>query len=193
MSKSTIKKLLKSMTKDEIITMVLELYSARKEAKDYLEFYAEPDEQGKLEEYKDIIREEFYPKRNREPQMRFSVCRKAVSDFKKLKPPADAIAELMVSYMEWAIQATYDYGDLWEQYYDSVEGNFSKTIDFIVENDLWKKYDDRLQQCVKLSSHSGYGFGDTIDDIYFNGRLNYMDLTGDDSDFIDVEDGELEK
>ncbi len=86
MSKSTIKKLLKSMTKDEIITMVLELYSARKEAKDYLEFYAEPDEQGKLEEYKDIIREEFYPKRNREPQMRFSVCRKAVSDFKKLTP-----------------------------------------------------------------------------------------------------------
>lgn len=74
------------MTKDEIITMVLELYSARKEAKDYLEFYAEPDEQGKLEEYKDIIREEFYPKRNREPQMRFSVCRKAVSDFKKLTP-----------------------------------------------------------------------------------------------------------
>lgn len=86
MSKSTIKKLLKSMTKDEIITMVLELYSARKEAKDYLEFYAEPDEQGKLEEYKDIIREEFYPKRNRDPQMRFSVCRKAVSDFKKLTP-----------------------------------------------------------------------------------------------------------
>ena len=74
------------MTKDEIITMVLELYSARKEAKDYLEFYAEPDEQGKLEEYKDIIREEFYPKRNRDPQMRFSVCRKAVSDFKKLTP-----------------------------------------------------------------------------------------------------------
>ena len=29
----------------------------------------------------------------------------------------------MVSYMEWAIHITYDYGDLWEQYYDSVEGN----------------------------------------------------------------------
>lgn len=42
--------------------MVLELYSARKEAKEYLEFYASPDEKGKLEEYKSIIREEFYPK-----------------------------------------------------------------------------------------------------------------------------------
>lgn len=75
MSKSTIKKFLQSMTKDEIIAMVLELYSARKEAKDYLEFYAEPDEQGKLEEYKDTIREEFYPpRRNREPKCAERLC-----------------------------------------------------------------------------------------------------------------------
>ena len=50
MSKSTIKKLLQSMTKEDIIEMVLELYSARKEAKEYLEFYASPDEKEKLEE-----------------------------------------------------------------------------------------------------------------------------------------------
>ena len=55
------------MTKENIIEMVLELYSARKEAKEYLEFYASPDEKGKLEEYKSIIREEFYPKKRREP------------------------------------------------------------------------------------------------------------------------------
>ena len=68
-----------SMDKSEIIKMVLELYSARKEAKEYLDFYAEPNEGQKLEEYKHIIREEFYPSRNREPKTRFSVCRKALS------------------------------------------------------------------------------------------------------------------
>lgn len=41
-----------SMDKSEIIKMVLELYSARKEAKEYLDFYAEPNEGQKLEEYK---------------------------------------------------------------------------------------------------------------------------------------------
>lgn len=155
MSKSTIKKLLQSMTKENIIEMVLELYSARKEAKEYLEFYASPDEKGKLEEYKSIIREEFYPKKRREPQTRFSICRKAVADFKKLKPSADALAELMVSYMEWATQFTYDYGDMWEQYYDSVENNFDKTIKFIVTNGLWKKYSQRLQQCLEWSDGCG--------------------------------------
>ena len=85
-----------SMDKSEIIKMVLELYSARKEAKEYLDFYAEPNEGQKLEEYKHIIREEFYPSRNREPKTRFSVCRKALSDFKKLKPSEDSVAEVMV-------------------------------------------------------------------------------------------------
>ena len=55
MSKATVKKLLMSMPKEEIIGMVLEMYDARKEAKEYLEFYANPDEDGKLEEYKKII------------------------------------------------------------------------------------------------------------------------------------------
>ena len=55
-----------AMPKEEIIGMVLEMYDARKEAKEYLEFYANPDEDGKLEEYKKIITEEFYPSRGRQ-------------------------------------------------------------------------------------------------------------------------------
>ena len=156
--------------------MVLDLYSARKEAKEYLEFYAEPDEKGKLEEYKAIIQEEFYPKRRREPQTRFSVCRKAVADFKKLKPSADALAELMVSYMEWATKFIYDYGDMWEQYYDSVVGNFDKTVKSIAGSGLWEKYDARLQQCVKWSEVNGYGFADIIADIYEEGKAFDQEL-----------------
>ena len=68
MSKSKLKSVIMSMDKSEIIKMVLELYSARKVEKEYLDFYAEPNEGQKLEEYKHIIREEFYPSRNREPR-----------------------------------------------------------------------------------------------------------------------------
>ena len=67
MSKATVKKILMSMPKEEIIGMVLEMYDARKEAKEYLEFYANPDEDGKLEEYRKIITEEFYPAKSTRP------------------------------------------------------------------------------------------------------------------------------
>lgn len=155
-----------SMDKSEIIKMVLELYSARKEAKEYLDFYAEPNEGQKLEEYKHIVREEFYPSRNREPKTRFSVCRKALSDFKKLKPSEDSVAELMVFYMENACQFTYDYGDMWEQFYDSVESNFDKTLRHIVLYDLWDKYDSRIKQCLRWASPCGWGFPDALNDMY---------------------------
>ena len=156
MSKATVKKILMSMPKEEIIGMVLEMYDARKEAKEYLEFYANPDEDGKLEEYRKIITEEFYPaKSTREPKTRFSVCRKAVSDFKKLKPSADKLADLMLCYVENACQFTCDYGDMWEQYYTSVENNFEKTMAFIAKNNMLEHL-----PC-------GWGFADTIADIYY--------------------------
>ena len=160
--------MLKAMPKEEIISMVLEMYDARKEAKEYLEFFANPDEDGKLEEYKKIIIEEFYPEKiTKEPKTRFSVCRKAVTDYKKLKPSADKLADLMLCYVENACQFTYDYGDMWEQYYTSVENNFDKTIDFIAKNDLLERFEPRLKQCVKWASPCGWGFGDTIADIYY--------------------------
>ena len=68
MSKTTVKKTLMAMSKEEIIDMVLAMYDARKEAKEYLEFYTNPDDDGKLEEYKKIITEEFYPSKKIEQQ-----------------------------------------------------------------------------------------------------------------------------
>ena len=82
MSKAQLKKNLMALTKEQVIDVVLELYDARKEAKEYLDFYLNPNDDAKLEEYKKIIYNEFFPKRG-EPKCRFSVCRKAISDFKK--------------------------------------------------------------------------------------------------------------
>lgn len=52
-----------SLTKEQITDIVLELYDARKEAKDYLEFYLAPDCNAELEKSKKAIRNEFFPTR----------------------------------------------------------------------------------------------------------------------------------
>ena len=74
------------MDKEEIITLVLELYSSKPEAKEYLDFFVAPNETEVLNKYKQIIAYEFYPGGRKDAQVRFSVCCKALSDFKKLKP-----------------------------------------------------------------------------------------------------------
>ncbi len=148
--------------------MVLDMYDARKEAKEYLEFYANPNEDAELDKYKKIIIDEFYPSKGKNliGRTRFSVCRKAVSDFKKLKPSPDKLADLMLCYVENACEFTYDYGDMWEQYYTSVENNFDKTLAFIAKIDLLEHFKPRLRNCVKWASPCGWGFADSIADIY---------------------------
>ena len=125
-----------------------------------------PDEDDKLEEYKKTIIEEFYPSKNCLGLTRFCVCRKAVSDFKKLKPSADRLADLMLCYVENACHFTYNYGDMWEQYYTSVENYFAKTLAFMAKNNLLEQLKPRLRMCVRWAAPCGWGFADAINDIY---------------------------
>ena len=73
MSKAEVKKYIKSLEHGSLEELVMDLYSARKETKEYLEYVIKPNDKGKLEEYREIITKEFFPSRG-EPKMRFSVC-----------------------------------------------------------------------------------------------------------------------
>lgn len=174
MSKAIIKKVLTAMSKEDIVLMVLEMYDARKEAKEYLEYYASPNEDAKLEEYKKIIRDEFYPtKKTAEPKTRFSVCRTAVSDFKKLKPANEKLADLMLYVAENGCQFTHDYGDMWEQYYTAVENNFNASLKFIAKSDFFPQFKSRIMQCLAWAEDCGWGFPDTLWDIYYDYAYDY--------------------
>ena len=111
----------------------------------------------KLEEYKQIIYNEFFPKRG-EPKFRFSICRKAISDFKKLKPHPSCIAELMVFYVELGVNFSAEYGDMWEDYYITIENNFGKALEFLYKNGLLTDYLPRIKKMLEASEKCGWGF-----------------------------------
>ncbi len=171
MPRTAIKEMLQSMTKEDIIELVLDMYATREQAKEYLDYHAEPDENSKLDEYKAIIKDEFYPANKRkEPKARFTICRQTLESFKKFKPSADALAELMVSYMEWVTKFTYDYGEMRLQYYDALVCNFGKTIQHLVATRLWDKYEIRLEQCTNWLDDIDNGVSDTIWSMCERGR-----------------------
>ena len=77
MSKAKLKKYLQTLSKEQIIEVMLELYDARKEAKEYLEFYLTPDSNAELEKCKKAIRQEFFPTRVFSEKPSFTKCRKS--------------------------------------------------------------------------------------------------------------------
>ena len=167
MSKSQVKKLLSSMSKEEVINVVMELYDARKEARDYLDYYANPNEKGELEKFKKVVLKEFDDDISRNPKCRFSVCRKALSDFKKLAPSSDTLAEAMVFYIERVYEFSFCAGDLWEQYYDSAISNFRSTLKFLIKNNLLESMMPRIVQIVAWSWPCGYGFHDETGESFY--------------------------
>ena len=58
MSKAKLKKYIQTLSKEQVDDIVLQLYSASKEAKTWLEFYLEPNSDTELEKYKKAIRSE---------------------------------------------------------------------------------------------------------------------------------------
>lgn len=166
MSKSQVKKLLAGMSKEEVINIVMELYDARKEARDYLDYYVNPNESNELEKFKKIVLKEFDDDISRDPQCRFSVCRKALSDFKKLAPSTETLAEAMVYYVERVCEFSFYAGDLWEQYYDSAVSNFRSMLKFLMKNDMLEAMMPRMVQIMAWCWPCGYGFHDEIGDSF---------------------------
>lgn len=164
MSKTDLKKHLQQLTKEEVINIVLEYYSESKEARNYFDYMLAPNVGKKLEECKKVILNEYYPKRGW-GRTRISVCKKAISDFSKLKPGDEMLAEAMVCLIETACQYTWDYGDMEESFYTAVENNFVRTMKFLAEHGLVEKFQPRITQILKYASVCGYGFCDSMPDI----------------------------
>jgi len=73
----------------------------------------------------------------------------------------------MLTLPEMACKFTRDYGDMWEQYYNSAYTNFKNTLVFLQKNKLLDNFKLRCEDCVKYASPCGYGFADDIADVFY--------------------------
>ena len=101
MTKAQIKKELSSLPSRSIISIMMELYDSYPDVKENLDArFAQDKEENSsqlLEKYKKIIQDEYFPSKGVE-KCRVSVCKKAIADYKKLKPESHDVADLMVSF-----------------------------------------------------------------------------------------------
>lgn len=165
MSKAAVKKYIHSLDREALEQLVLDMYSARKEAKELLEYMVNPNDQAKYEEYKAIITKEFYPKRG-EGKMRYSVCKKAVKEFKSLDPDPMLLADLMLLIPEYASQIADDWGDLWEAFYDGCYNNFRAALKYISDHELYPHFKKRIAKILQNSESSGWGFPDIMNQAF---------------------------
>lgn len=111
MSKAALKKAMASMSRDQLVEMVCELYDARKEAKEYFEYWLNPDPKKALEEAKEAVDKMFFftsGKNRKEPSA--TSVKKLVKDFSLMVFEPESIADLLVhialNHYKWLTRKT---------------------------------------------------------------------------------------
>lgn len=165
MSKLEIKKMLEGMDKKELILFILDMYDSKKEIKDYIDFYADPDEDKKFQRAKSIIKDEFFPERGF-PRCRLNVLRKTISDFLRLKASPKLEAELMLYLVECGCEFSHEFGNLGEDFYISLSTYFDKSLNTLQKIDLLDQYRENAEKCAKWASTAKYKFGDEVYNIF---------------------------
>lgn len=154
MSKRDLKKYLKNLDNNELIKIILDTYSNNKGAKEYLDYLVEPNEKEQFLKAKKIIEEEYFPEKHFPPKSRLSVAKRAIADFKRFKPSTELVAELMLFLVEQCCEFADEFGVMDEPFYDSIENNYFKSLDFIYKNDLSNKFKLKAKKIVNLSPDS---------------------------------------
>ena len=169
MSKQILKKYLATMTKDHMEDFIIEMYGNSKSVAEYIDHFLNPDKGSEgLEKYKKTIKKEFYAKNPNNASLKYSVAKKAIKDFAGLKPDPLYLGELMLYLPELACKYTHDFGDISDQYYVSAENNFNMALSYIAKHGLLVHFKDQANRCLQYASKSGYGFGDAMNDVYYN-------------------------
>ena len=160
-----VKSELGKLDKTTLIKHISELYKKYKPVKEYFDFYVNPDEKKILEQYKEKVTEGFFPKRGF--QLKLSISRKAINEFKKLGTSDESMADLLLHFVENGVEFTNDYGDIDESFYSSIENTYSNALDLIDKNGLLDKFENRAYKIVTDTEGIGWGFHDFLGDLYY--------------------------
>jgi hypothetical protein len=156
---------LAKLDKKALIEIIADLGKKNKAVQEYLSFYFKPDEDGLFEKYKTKVYEAFFTKRGYGYNLKQG--KQAISDFKKLGPSEDLVADLMLFYVETGVEFTNDFGDIDATFYSSLESTFSAALKIMKKEDVLDKFKDRAARILKDTRNIGWGFHDVLCDTFY--------------------------
>lgn len=96
MSKTALKKELSTFTGDELVKVILDVYSVSKEAKQYFEYFLHPDPDALLNKKIDVIAKEVSRSKRGYSRARISRIKAEIKEFESYGVGADYVCRLMV-------------------------------------------------------------------------------------------------
>jgi hypothetical protein len=163
-----IKKTLSGCSSSDLMGLIAELHSLSKSNKDFLEARFLRDDKV-LERYKAQIKKYLAPndpwKENQ--QISLKKAKKVLSDYKKATSDKIGLIDLMVYYVECGTDFLCEFGDMYEQYYISLESVFDHALKIMKQFSDHEVQDfiKRLKIVVRKADRMGWGYYDAISEM----------------------------
>ena len=97
MSKTKLKKELGQLSHDQLVQLILDAYSARKDIKMYFEYFLNPDPEALFRKASEAVRKECARQKWTFSKLRVSVLRKCLDDFASYQPGDDLVQRLRLA------------------------------------------------------------------------------------------------
>lgn len=145
MSKPQLKKFLNTLTHEQLVQVILDTYDARKEAKEYLEYFMNPDDKAAHEKtHKAVFNHYFDKKGKTRGKVSVKDANRTVADFIKLEPEPDLVADILFYHFEVMASRLVLRGVISESAWGSALTAFTKAADYAAAYGLASKYDKRV-------------------------------------------------
>ena len=119
MSKLKLKKELNNMSREQLIDIILSAYDARKETKEYFEFFINPDVFAMMTKLEDAIIKECRKGKRGYAKFRISQIKNINKDFQGLNPGPEYVVQLMLASLVHLVRTTL-YLYVSDAQYDSI-------------------------------------------------------------------------
>ncbi|MDE6017940.1 MAG: hypothetical protein K2G85_03900 [Muribaculaceae bacterium] len=162
MSKAQLKKYIQGLDREHLEEFVLDIYSDVKPAKEYLDFFLNPDVNKLVEKTQRAIYSKIY-KPNGDPLLRlkFSKINDIMKDFSnKVRDPY-----IVADMMEYLLTVLCGYGAKHhhgEAFVRSLVANFGRFSKWLVGSGLENEYKDRMRSLIAKTHRIGWGCTDWV-------------------------------
>ena len=150
--------------KDGVICLIKELYDLSVKNKDFLNAKFAKNSTTMLEKYKEIVIEPFFPKKGGFGKLKLMPAKKAISDYKKATNDILGTLDLMLTYVESGTDFTVQFGDIDENFYNSLVSVLYQFKKLITLKDL-EYFKVRLIKLNDKACNIGWGYGDGVSDV----------------------------
>lgn len=155
MSKAQLKKYLKSLTQEQLIQVILDTYDARKESKEYLEYFMNPDDKAAHEKARNELYPIYFNKRGKtQSKLVMSNANKIVNDFIKLEPSSELVADLLLYNVELYVSRLSLRYIVSSTAWSTLVNHFRKAVDYAQSYSLADQFKNRVWKIVKYTENN---------------------------------------